>query len=146
MFVRNFKIFFLFVFGTAFLIGCATAPKKANPNDLSNQVTALEQQIAVKDQEIQDLRAQLDSQSRALPADNEGTVSSLTVKKSKYIRVEGVSVYDVQAGLKRAGFNPGPIDGRMGAKTKRALKEFQRRRNLSADGIVGEKTWALLKP
>jgi len=53
---------------------------------------------------------------------------------------------DIQRALTNAGFSPGPIDGKMGAKTKKAIQEFQKEHNLTIDGIVGPKTWERLAP
>ena len=50
------------------------------------------------------------------------------------------SVLDVQQFLSSNGFNPGPIDGQTGPKTKNAVIEFQKENGLLADGIVGNKT------
>lgn len=46
----------------------------------------------------------------------------------------------VQLLLKEAGFNPGKIDGKMGEKTKTAVKKFQKKHQLKVDGKVGYKT------
>ena len=54
-------------------------------------------------------------------------------------------VREIQTALKNAGFDPGEIDGKMGTKTKSAIKEFQKMKGLPADGIVGTKTWNELK-
>lgn len=51
---------------------------------------------------------------------------------------------DVQAALLSLGYNPGPIDGAMGSKTRIALQAFQRNRGLAADGIAGPNTAAAL--
>ncbi len=51
----------------------------------------------------------------------------------------------IQQALKNLGLYSGTIDGRIGHKTKEAIKDFQRKNNLSADGKVGPKTWAILK-
>jgi peptidoglycan hydrolase-like protein with peptidoglycan-binding domain len=55
------------------------------------------------------------------------------------------SVLDVQQFLANNGFNPGPIDGQSGPKTKKAVKEFQNTKGLFADGIVGNKTKAAMR-
>ena len=55
------------------------------------------------------------------------------------------SVLDVQQFLVNNGFNPGPVDGQSGPKTKAAIKEFQQKNGLFADGIVGNKTKAAMK-
>lgn len=126
-----------------FAAGCATArPRKAPEQDLNAQVSELQGQLQQKDQQIQELEAQLASQERSLTDSQDFSSGS---KKSAIIRVSGVSAADVQRALVRAGFNPGPVDGRIGSQTKKAIKAFQRRNNLHADGIVGEKTWALLR-
>jgi len=52
---------------------------------------------------------------------------------------------NVQKALKRAGFDPGPIDGKMGAMTKRALERFQRAKGLKVTGTATRATWRLLK-
>jgi len=50
----------------------------------------------------------------------------------------------IQTALKNSGFDPGPIDGKMGPKTKKAIKNFQAANKLTVDGKVGPKTWAKL--
>ena len=52
---------------------------------------------------------------------------------------------DLQAALKRAGYDPGALDGKLGKKTRSAVKAFQKKNGLTADGVVGEKTWAALR-
>lgn len=54
-------------------------------------------------------------------------------------------IKQIQASLKKAGFYKGEIDGKMGPRTKRAIKEFQKSKRLNPDGIVGEKTWEALE-
>ena len=53
-------------------------------------------------------------------------------------------VKKLQLALKRAGFNPGPIDGELGPQTEEALAAFQRAFNLEPEGVDGLKTWAAL--
>ncbi len=126
--------------------GCATtrAHRPTPPQDPQHQIADLQSQLLTKDQEIQDLKYQLESSQQALPATN-FTSSSRTSDKHKLLRVSGVSGSDVQRALMRAGFDPGPIDGRLGKKTRSAIKAFQRQHGLTADGVVGEKTWAALR-
>jgi len=50
----------------------------------------------------------------------------------------------VQTKLKRWGYYKGAIDGIYGNQTKTAVKNFQRKNGLTADGIVGPKTAAAL--
>ena len=55
------------------------------------------------------------------------------------------STLDIQQFLSNNGFNPGPIDGQSGPKTKNALKAFQKENSLLADGIPGNKTKAAMR-
>lgn len=50
----------------------------------------------------------------------------------------------IQTALKNAGYDPGVIDGKMGTKTKKAVKDFQTANGLTVDGRVGPKTWTKL--
>lgn len=62
--------------------------------------------------------------------------------RSKELTASEIRV--VQHQLKRAGFNPGPIDGVMGEKTKAALRKYQRSRRLAANGSLDSKTLSSL--
>ncbi|MEO1814545.1 MAG: D-Ala-D-Ala carboxypeptidase family metallohydrolase [Acetobacterium sp.] len=46
----------------------------------------------------------------------------------------------VQTALAARGYHPGPLDGREGPKTQKAVKAFQRDSGLSPDGVVGTLT------
>lgn len=56
----------------------------------------------------------------------------------------GETVRQIQQKLKRWGYYKGSVDGIFGAKTKEAVKYFQRKNGLKVDGIVGDKTLAAL--
>ena len=128
----------------ALLGGCATTQGKQTSVDpsMAGQLQTLQNEIQVKDQQIQDLQSQLDQAKQP-----QGTVSANfnSSSKSDAIRVRGVSAQDVQNALVHVGLDPGPVDGKIGKKTKEAIREFQRRNNLKADGVVGERTWSYLK-
>ena len=122
--------------------GCATTrPKPAAP-DANAQITAMQTQLQAKDQEIQDLRYQLDSRQQSLSNNFSSGGSS---DKKNMLRAAGVTPIELQKALLRAGYDPGPVDGRLGKKTRSAVKAFQKKNGLTADGVVGEKTWATLK-
>lgn len=57
---------------------------------------------------------------------------------------EGSAVRVVQAKLKNWGYYDGPVDGMYGRQTYAAVVWFQRRAGLTADGLVGPRTWAAL--
>lgn len=52
---------------------------------------------------------------------------------------------NIQKALAAAGFYTGQIDGKIGPKSKLAIKEFQKAKGLVVDGVVGSKTWNELK-
>ncbi len=54
-----------------------------------------------------------------------------------------VNIKSVQKALKDAGFNPGPIDGIMGWRTKSALHKFQKSQSLSSGALTKETLSAL---
>ncbi len=56
----------------------------------------------------------------------------------------GETVKLIQQKLKRWGYYKGAVDGIFGAGTKAAVKYFQQKNGLKADGIVGDKTLAAL--
>lgn len=53
---------------------------------------------------------------------------------------------EIQQALKNAGFYQGTVDGRIGSRTREAVKEFQRSHGLKVDGVVGRQTWEKLAP
>ena len=70
---------------------------------------------------------------------------SLPIPKSLYSCVDNAvapltTTKDIQTYLNCNGFNPGPIDGKSGSKTKAAIKSFQSANGLSPDGVVGPST------
>ncbi len=56
----------------------------------------------------------------------------------------GATVKKIQQKLKNWGYYKGSVDGVYGAKTTAAVKYFQKKNGLTADGIVGTKTLAAL--
>ncbi|MBU4488998.1 MAG: peptidoglycan-binding protein [Candidatus Omnitrophica bacterium] len=47
---------------------------------------------------------------------------------------------ELQQALKNSGFDPGPIDGKIGSKTKKAIMDFQSAKGLSGNGTIDSKT------
>jgi len=52
----------------------------------------------------------------------------------------------IQRRLRELGYAPGPVDGRFGPLTQRAVTDFQADHGIATDGQVGPKTYARLRP
>ncbi|MBI3601974.1 MAG: peptidoglycan-binding protein [Candidatus Omnitrophica bacterium] len=138
--------------------GCATTRVKTEQEQLQSRVTALEKKAEEKDSEIVDLQYQVkdlsgkvstkDTADTSVADDTEALAASKTsshkTSANDIIRVD-VSVKNVQTALKNAGVYSGKIDGKAGSATKEAIIEFQQEHHLTADGVLGRKTWGLLK-
>jgi peptidoglycan hydrolase-like protein with peptidoglycan-binding domain len=53
----------------------------------------------------------------------------------------GEAVRELQVALKETGEDPGPVDGQFGPQTLAAVKDFQQKRGIGVDGVVGAITW-----
>jgi murein DD-endopeptidase MepM/ murein hydrolase activator NlpD len=71
------------------------------------------------------------------PGGNGGGAGSSSGNGLLAVGSQGKSVSHLQRLLTKKGFEPGPIDGIFGPKTRAAVVSFQRRKGLTADGIVG---------
>ncbi len=69
-----------------------------------------------------------------------GQVDRPTVK----YRSDGAAVEELQRRLTAIHFAPGPVDGKFGSGTRKAVIAFQKAHGLEADGICGAETWAEL--
>lgn len=69
---------------------------------------------------------------------------NLFAQTTLYWGKTGSDVSQVQSKLKNWGYYDGPVDGYYGASTFNAVKSFQAKNGLAADGIVGTGTWQAL--
>ena len=56
----------------------------------------------------------------------------------------GTTVTEIQTRLKNWGYYSGEVDGVFGSATEKAVKYFQQKNGLTADGVVGAQTLAAL--
>ena len=120
----------LFVFLVFVLAGCATGSKKQTTQSHSaayeKSQKAYQQELYPKDY------------------DNNDTWSSgsygKSAKKTYSESAVELSPKQIQRALKNAGFYNGEIDGKIGSRTKEAIKRFQKAHGLKGDGIVGKRT------
>ncbi|MDP2922425.1 MAG: peptidoglycan-binding domain-containing protein [Candidatus Omnitrophota bacterium] len=119
------------------LIGCATTGRGTTPTgtraELQARVSDLEKQLQEKEAQIQDLEAQVSK------------VKETEIINKEEVDVSKVTPEQIQAALKKAGFYTETVDGKLGKKTKDAVKEFQKANGLKVDGKVGKQTWSKLQ-
>ncbi|MEI7999066.1 MAG: peptidoglycan-binding domain-containing protein [Candidatus Omnitrophota bacterium] len=154
---------FRLLLGIVFLgviTGCATTGAKNSQEQLQTRVSELEKKVEQKDSEIVDLQYQVkdlsgkvttkefsDTSAENIASSDSNSSSKASSKKvslDEIIRVNA-SIDDIQTALKNAGVYTGKIDGKIGAGTKSAIVEFQKAHHLTSDGVLGRKTWKLLK-
>ncbi len=54
---------------------------------------------------------------------------------------ENSTVTNIQAGLQRLGYDPGPADGRLGPKTQAAIRQYEQDNGLLVDGQASPALW-----
>ena len=153
MSVRAFVAFIVIIF----LAGCATSRQPSEVNQLQIKVSQLERKLDDKDQEVSDLKDQVndlsgrvDNANNAVHTDApdvsapKAVLPKISSSSDDIIRVSA-SAKEVQRALKKAGYYDGPVDGKIGSKSQKAVASFQKDHGLGSDGIVGQKTWNELK-
>ena len=75
---------------------------------------------------------------------NPGTLAALGIPPGEKLVLSSPAVRQVQQRLKSRGFDAGPTDGRMGASTRAAIREFQRAENLPPTGRLDRETLSAL--
>ena len=118
-----------------------SANKDMEIQRLKNELSVMNAQLQSKDEEIAGLRS---DSARAQEEINSSSNDYAAAAENKEVKSRP-TMKQIQKALKNAGYDPGSIDGRYGKKTKDAIKDFQRAKNLKSDGKVGKKTWRLLR-
>lgn len=137
------------------LTGCASTQHNQSMNSLQMRVNELEGQLAGKNDQIKDLEYEvkdlsyeidrLKTKPRSSVSEPRSGSASVSKDDGNIIRVNGVSVDQVQTALKSAGYYDGAIDGKLGKRTKAAISDFQKAKGLKVDGIIGRQTWEYLQ-
>jgi len=131
--------------------GCSTVASK-RINNLETKVGALEAKVDSVEQRQSAIEGQTGESRESVgylkgKVDSRGPSTVVVTGNEGYLYKSGkksLTHKDIQFALKNAGFYNGPIDGKIGKNTKKAIKEFQKTNGLKADGIVGSNTKNLL--
>lgn len=117
------------------LTGCATSSsaRVREADALKTRVDSLESQVAVLNQRLEDASQQ------PAPAEAANFTSRSASAPAKPAKTR-LTVRQVQRALTAAGYYKGPVDGKEGPQTKKAVKDFQQAQGLKADGVVGART------
>ena len=73
-----------------------------------------------------------------------GEETPLKPRRTLRMGSSGEDVRALQTALQTLGFLNDAADGKFGAKTREAVRKFQKKSGLAVDGIVGAATWAAL--
>jgi len=124
-----------FILIVSFMLpGCAVFQQK-DIKDLKSRVSSLERQQSSFESQAVSESPQTYTQAvevqKVTPAPKPKAVSKMTSK-------------EIQAALDNAGYYYGPIDGKIGKLSTKAIKEFQADHGLKVDGVAGTQTQLLL--
>ena len=128
-----------------FLAGCTPSQMqvlKFEVRDLKVRMSHMEKEVGRQDQRMTAMQTELEEAAQApapMPVADPQPAPQPKVRKA--VRL---STRQIQMGLKSAGHNPGPIDGKMGPRTRSALKAFQRSEGLRATGQADMDTMAAI--
>lgn len=152
--VRMWGVRVVFFMGAvSMLAGCASGRQRHEMARLQSQVGLLDERITQLERVGVGSTAVPSSFPSALSADvGSTTVMPSTSPHGSTIRETAAggsfakpSTRAIQEALKNAGFYQGAVDGKVGPRTREAIREFQRVHGLHEDGVVGRRTWAKLR-
>lgn len=139
------------------LSGCVTSSAQQKNslleqfNQLSLKVHSLEQQnqeLERKNLENDQVIAQIEDDLADLKVKQEAQtklVLNQLAKAKPAANTVKLTNKNIQKALQTAGYDIGPIDGKIGVKTREAITAFQQTNDLNPDGIVGGTTWEKLQ-
>lgn len=119
-------LFAVAVLGVAVLMaGCATT--RTSTSSIESRLDVLESRLQV-----------LEGQSGAAGEVN----AQYEVKETQEASVspDSLTKKQIQMALRNAGYYDGAVDGKIGPRTKSAIKKFQADMGLKADGVAGRNT------
>ena len=116
--------------GLTVVSGCCSLGKKD-----SASLATLDSRVSVLEGKVDSLEGgavapRLDREDEQVRVENTGSSVS----------PEEMTKKDIQEALKNAGYYDGAIDGKFGAMTTQAIRDFQENAGLKVDGVAGPRT------
>lgn len=131
------KIGLLLLVSCLFVSGCFGS-KDARVASLEGKTTEVEGRLETIEQRLTALEVYYQEMNKAKAA------NPAPAPVDTKVAIAAMTDADIQTALKNAGFYSGPVDGKIGPNTSNCIKEFQKANGLTADGVPGDKTKALL--
>ena len=159
MYIRKIQVKLLILLALIPLCGCATIQQdkvaKPGTESLETRLALLEAQIINKDIEIKNLTQALEKARetntrllKSFAVQDEVNMDSQDVQSQAGLITQSKNYYyyimAIQLALRNAGYDIGFVDGKMGKRTRDAIKEFQQQNSLPANSMVDKQTWDLL--
>lgn len=120
----------------AMVAGCSSlsGTRAKKDAELNTRLANLEGQVTALNQRVEDLG------QTAAPAASQAGFEGASERQAPAQSAQRLTTRQTQRALASAGFYTGPIDGKEGPQTKRAIREFQQANGLKVDGVVGRST------
>jgi len=130
-----YKLIAMVILVAFFVTGCASAEKTRS---LEQRIEVLEAKSGFSSTTsyVADEKVITKTDSVTFVSESPSSSSNYTAKRTTV----SLSKKDVQRALKKAGYYNGPIDGKIGTKSKKAIRQFQADNGLKVDGVVGTQT------
>ena len=92
------------------------------------------------------VRVQVPGETRTARRDRPAARHTASISRNAQTAQYSPLIANVQRKLAKMGYDPGPVDGRLGPSTRRAIMQFQRANNMPATGEIEPGVMALLLP
>ncbi len=131
------KRFFVFcVLLSISLTGCATFEGK----DISERVDKVERRVST----LEKKQSVSDTQSTSTAVTDYTSQDTGSTSATPSSSTASLSNKQIQTALTKAGYYNGPVDGKIGANSRKAIRKFQTDHGLKVDGVPGAQTQGAL--
>lgn len=144
---KRFVVCIALVMVVAFAVsGCSSVPKKTREEmtGIKTRVDTLESKVGEMETKQAYTERATQEQAAAIEEMKSVKMANTNISTKPRGARAGARMKEIQQCLKNANFYDGTVDGIKGGKTRKAIKDFQKANGLTADGLVGKKTWEAL--